>query len=90
MIADEHGPDQLYSKFSIMKNSTGKILDPGVEFFFVLRPETNDKAALAALRTYAEHCAVPYPQLAKEIIEQVERIERDFPDGNPAARMNGK
>jgi hypothetical protein len=87
--AREHGPDKVYGKFRVIKRSTGLELDPEIEFFFVLRPETDDRAALAALGTYADVCEATYPELAREIREHVSRIQRDFPEGNPAARRNG-
>lgn len=89
MDADEHGPDRLYRKFEVRKVSTGLPLDPDVEFVFVLRPETNDRAALAALETYADVCQATYPDLARELRAQVRRIREDYPEGNPAARRNG-
>jgi len=56
------------------------------EFIFVLRPETNDLAAIAALEKYAEICGETYPQLAAEIVDQLARIKRDYPQGNPRLR----
>ena len=85
-----HGPDRLYPKFTVIKNSTGKELDQSIEFLFVLRPETNDHAAIQALRWYAYYARATYPQLADEIDAQVDRILRDHPDGNPAAMENGR
>lgn len=90
MNKGEHGPDKLYNKFTVIKNSTGKELDPEVEFFFVLRPETNDRAAIAALETYAKKAEYTYPELANQILTQLARIRSNYPNGNPAARTNGK
>ena len=91
MKAGEHGPDKLYPqhKFKVIKNSTGLEIDQDIEFVFVLRPETDDKAALAALKAYADTCAETYPNLSQEILAHVRRITREYPNGNPAARRNG-
>lgn len=89
MKAGEHGPDKIYRKFSVSKVSTGLELNQDVEFIFVLRPETDDQAALAALETYADVCQDTYPELASQLRNQVARIRRYFPNGNPAARKNG-
>ena len=90
MIEGEHGPDDLYHKYTVVKNSTGGELDQNIEFIFVLRPETNDKAALAALDTYANVCEATYPGLAGQIRTKVASIRARYPGGNPAARENGK
>ncbi len=89
MKAGEHGPDRVYRKFAVIKNSTGLEISQDVEFLFVLRPETDDQAALAALETYADVCEATYPLLAEELRAQIARIRREHPDGNPAARRNG-
>lgn len=90
MKAGEHGPDVLYDKFLVakMKNVYGdgdelivleqdRINPPGGEFVFVLRPETDDQAAIAALWTYAVVCEATYPGLALDIREQLTRIVGD-------------
>lgn len=77
MIKGDHGPDKRYNKFKVIKNSNGYELDYEREFYFVLRPETNDEAAIHALIAYAWSCKDAYPQLARDIMEQVERIARD-------------
>lgn len=100
MEAEAHGPDEIYDKFTVVKSKdvswddtwqTKNFLPDDEltnkdEFIFVLRPETNDLAAIAALHAYAEHCADTYPELATQIMNQLERIMRDFPEGNPALR----
>lgn len=75
MKAGDHGPDQRYNKFRVEKVSSGYVLDYEREFYFVLRPETADGAAIAALQAYADECEAVYPQLARDIWEQVDRIQ---------------
>lgn len=91
MKAGEHGPDKLYDKFVVCKSKHATIdpdmgcvlvpidkrLGAGKEFLFVLRPETDDDAAIAALHTYAEICERTYPGLAHDIREQLLRISND-------------
>jgi hypothetical protein len=101
MKAGEHGPDELYNKFTVVKTKDvtqwGQLkefapedeLTGKDEFIFVLRPETNDKAAIAALDYYAHMIKDAYPQLAEHIKKELERIQRDFPEGNPALRKHG-
>lgn len=45
------------------------------EFVFVLRPESNDKAAQAALAEYARCCEGSYPGLAAGIVRELTRID---------------
>lgn len=75
MKSGEHGPDKLYDKFRVFRTKTGEELTGRGEFIFVLRPETNDRAATEALMAYARACETNYPQLAKDIIDQLTRIE---------------
>lgn len=79
MIKGDHGPDERYNKFRVIKNSNGYELDYEREFYFVLRPETNDQAAIAALYTYAKNCAQSYPQLAADIYNHLYRIRQNEP-----------
>lgn len=44
------------------------------EFVFVLRPETNDKAAQLALAEYARCCEGSYPELSQGIVRELTRI----------------
>lgn len=87
MKAGEHGPDELYDKFRVFKakhlqpDALGLVQAFGVEhelthreFIFVLRPETADHAAIAALRTYARVCRATYPNLADQIEEKLKEI----------------
>jgi hypothetical protein len=76
MIAGDHGPDKRYNKFRVIKNSNRYELDYEREFYFVLRPETNDEAAIAALEIYAHMCRDSYPGLADDIERELERIDR--------------
>lgn len=89
MRAGEHGPDRLYHKFRVFKESTGGLIDQDKEFIFVMRPETYDLATRAALATYADVCEGTYPQLAAEIRAQLDRIEAECSEGSPVARANG-
>lgn len=75
MLAGDHGADERYNKFKVTKVSNGYELDYEREFYFVLRPETNDQAAIHALIVYAWSCKDTYPGLAQDIMEQVERIQ---------------
>lgn len=101
MKAGEHGPDELYDKFTVVKSKhvMESLLDEDYRIFyyanelthkdewiFVLRPETNDKAAIAALRTYARVCAPTYPGLARAIEAKIKETVEKYPDGNPALR----
>lgn len=45
------------------------------EFIFVLRPESNDKAAQMALAEYARCCEGSYPGLAAGIVMELTRID---------------
>ena len=106
MKAGEHGPDEVYDKFTVVKSKNvvwdaiGSEEENGCfyksdeltnkdEFIFVLRPETNDQAAIAALRTYAQVCNETYPKLAAAIGHRLDTIEQDYPEGNPALRGDG-
>jgi hypothetical protein len=95
-----HGPDKLYNKFTVVKSKNvykeqvgghkvfhedDELTNNG-EFIVVLRPETNDKAALAALELYSRAIETTYPNFAMQIRDELKRIEREFPDGNPALR----
>jgi hypothetical protein len=101
MKAGEHGPDKLYDKFLVAKTKdTIYIKEAGVwsvpnskalsrhipEFYFVMRPETNDLAAQGALEVYARLCHSTYPDLSLQIRSQLQRIAYQYPDGNPALR----
>lgn len=89
MKPGEHGPDELYEKFHVYKAKeclTGTLDKPWVvydsrtrkgadgEFVFVLRPETNDKAAQLALAEYARCCEGSYPELSASIVRELTRI----------------
>jgi hypothetical protein len=99
--AGEHGPDKVYDKFTVVKSKhvereegedpeawfpIEKELTNKGEFIFVLRPETNDKAAIAALKEYAYICGPVYPELSQQILDKVEEIEQKYPEGNPNLR----
>jgi hypothetical protein len=75
MEANDHGPDELYDKFRVYKASSGRELTGRGEFIFVLRPETNDHAARAALYAYADACKYAYPDLSKQILDKLEALE---------------
>lgn len=75
MKPGEHGPDKLYDKFRVFRAKTGEELTGRGEFMFVLRPETNDQAAVQALMAYARACEHSYPQLAQDIMAELRRIE---------------
>jgi hypothetical protein len=53
----------------------GSRLGADGEFVFVLRPETNDKAAQAALAEYARCCEGSYPGLSASIVRELTRID---------------
>lgn len=88
MKAGEHGPDEIYDKFTVVKSKHVSYYDEdGVkafdpehelthkdEWIFVMRPEADDQAAIAALRTYARVCAPTYPNLAHQIEEKLKAI----------------
>lgn len=88
MKAGEHGPDELYDKFTVVKTKdvvpyvnkewkefpTSKELSGKDEFIFVLRPET-DKAAIEALSLYGFLIRESYPNLSRQILLQLERIK---------------
>lgn len=76
MKAGEHGPDELYDKFKVYRAKTGKELTGRGEFIFVLRPETNDDAAVAALHEYARVCKDTYPSLSTAIERRLADIEQ--------------
>lgn len=91
MEKDQHGPDKLYEKFHVYKTKeclTGTLDKPWVvydsrtrlgddgEFVFVLRPETNDKAAQEALLQYARVCEHSYPGLAAAIVAEITFIQK--------------
>lgn len=46
------------------------------EFIFVLRPETNDKAAQEALETYARMCEFSYPELSAQIVSRLTQLRK--------------
>ncbi len=71
---EEHGPDELYDKFKVIRKRTGEALDPE-EFVFVLRPET-DICACNALRIYAATVETRSPNLARQINERLDEINR--------------
>lgn len=87
MRPGEHGPDELYEKFHVYKaksevqgdevlnayDKSDRLGNDG-EFIFVLRPETNDKAAIEALLTYARVCEASYPELSRQIVEQLTEL----------------
>lgn len=89
MKPGEHGPDELYDKFHVYKakhvtkdptylvNQYPKVSRLGAdgEFIFVLRPETNDKAAQNALAEYARSCEGSYPELSASIVRELTRID---------------
>lgn len=75
METGEHGPDRLYDKFRVFRAKTGEELTGRGEFIFVLRPETNDMAAVAALSCYAAACEGTYPQLVQDILAELRRFE---------------
>lgn len=91
MKAGEHGPDELYEKFHVYKSNTrcdkangdpynayderNRIGADG-EFVFVLRPETNDLAAMMALRSYAAMCSFTYPELSRQIFQKLKAIRQ--------------
>lgn len=79
MKAGDHGPDELYEKFKVQKTKSGYELDWSREFFFVLRPETDDHAARAALAAYAGACSDSYPELAQAIWQELYRIAEGTP-----------
>lgn len=74
--ADKHGPDEIYDKFTVVKSkhvtqhggiktfATADELTHQDEWLFVVRPETNDGAAVAAIEAYADACESTYPGLA--------------------------
>jgi len=70
---DEHGPDELYDKFKVIRVSTGKPLEPQ-QFTFVLLPEY-DEAACAAIRAYADAVEHRAPQLADQLRAKIDDIE---------------
>lgn len=70
---NEHGPDRVYSKFMVQRVSTGEFLNRNEEFFFVLRPES-DEAACEALLLYADEVAERSPELARQIRVKVDLI----------------
>lgn len=87
MKAGEHGPDELYDKFHVYKTKSliegdeelnaydkNDRLGNNGEFIFVLRPETNDRAAIEALETYARVCEFSYPELSVEIVQRLTEI----------------
>lgn len=88
MEKDQHGPDKLYEKFHVYKanhvtkdptyliNQYPEVNRLGAdgEFVFVLRPETNDKAAQEAILCYARACENSYPGLAAAITAEITRI----------------
>lgn len=108
MKSGEHGPDEIYDKFTVVKSKhvvEDEIRHPPTgqrvrikrfdlehelthkdEWIFVLRPETNDKAAIAALRTYARVCAATYPELSEQIEKKINETVTKYPEGNPALR----
>lgn len=53
----------------------GERLGADGEFLFVLRPETNDKAAQMALAEYARCCEGSYPGLSAAIVRELTRID---------------
>ncbi len=71
---ENHGPDELYDKFTVTQNSTGKILGLDGEWVFPLRPE-RDMAAVVALEAYAEAVAYRAPNLAAQIQERCALIK---------------
>lgn len=91
MKAGEHGPDELYDKFHVYKSKdhnnphdphfscydTEARLGHDGEFIFVLRPETYDMAAQAALLEYARTCEYAYPQLSAQITRKVGEIQKE-------------
>lgn len=74
MEPNQHGPDGLYDKFRVFRARTGEELTNRGEFIFVLRPESNDRAAQAALIEYARVCESSYPQLSQDILKEIRRI----------------
>jgi hypothetical protein len=77
MKPGEHGPDKLYDKFRVFRTKTGEELTGRGEFMFVLRPETNDRAAWEALRLYARLVERSYPQLSEQIVAELTRIHHE-------------
>ncbi len=88
---DDHGAPGLRRKFDCFKPSAGRVsmTHPGChvyadsdrlgadgEFVFVLRPET-DKAACAALRTYAAAVSGRDTKLAGQLRAELARIAAD-------------
>lgn len=82
-----HGPDKLYDKFHVYKSKSEVQADEQLnaydksdrlghdgEFIFVLRPESNDPAAIAALLEYARACEGSYPELSRQIVRELTRI----------------
>jgi hypothetical protein len=73
---EDHGPDGLYDKFEVRpRRHPERTLGADGEFVFVLRPE-RDRAAWVALREYAHEVEYRSPNLARQLREHVDRIER--------------
>lgn len=77
----DHSSDEEIKWFPADKELTNKD-----EWIFVLRPETNDQAAIAALWAYAAVCRTTYPQLADEIEAKLRETIEKYPEGNPNLR----
>lgn len=73
---DEHGPDELYDKFTVIQNSTSTKLGEDGEFVFVLRPE-RDEAAFEAMWQYAQEVRYRSPNLADQICDKLEKIAEE-------------
>lgn len=69
----DHGPDELYDKYTVMSNRSREVITGTNEFIFVLRPEF-DEAACLALFAYAGAVEERSPNLAKEVREKVQGI----------------
>lgn len=67
----EHGADELYNKFKVIRQRTGEEIDP--QFFFVLLPEW-DEAACTAVEAYADACEHRAPNLARQLREKIDHI----------------
>ena len=62
------GKDGLYGKYTVVKNSTGKL----VTDCFVLKP-SSDETARKALLFYADNCNIP--QLSADIKEWLQKLK---------------
>jgi predicted Zn-ribbon and HTH transcriptional regulator len=69
-VCDDPNPYNSMAKYPFARR-----IGADGEFLFVLRPETNDKAAQMALAEYARCCEGSYPGLAASIVRELTRID---------------